>query len=195
MPTNAQYLTLADWARRMDPQGQIDDIAEMLSQANEIYDDMIWIEGILPTGHKTTLRTSLPSGTWRLLYQGVPYGKSTTAQVTVGTGMLEAYSQIDRKLAEMSGNVAKFRYSEDNAFLEGLSQQMATTISTGIRPSVRRNLPVLPRFSIRSHPRTPRTRRTSSTAAGPAVPIPRFGLSAGARKPVSGCFRRGPRPA
>jgi hypothetical protein len=130
MATGA-WLSLADWARRTDPQGEIDDIAEMMSQANEVYDDMMWIEGNLATGHKMTLRTSIPSGTWRSLYQGVPYGKSTTAQVTVGTGMLEAYSQIDRKLAEMSGNVAKFRYSEDNAFLEGLAQQVAVTLFYG----------------------------------------------------------------
>jgi len=125
------FLSLADWARRVGPDGAIDDIAEMLSQCNEIFDDMMWIEGNLPTGHKTTLRTGLPQGTWRMLYQGVPYTKSTTAQVTEGTGMLEAYSQIDKKLAELNGDVAAFRYSEDNAHLEGLSQQMAQTIMYG----------------------------------------------------------------
>lgn len=125
------YLTLADLARRLDPQGVIDDIAEMLSQANEFYDDMVWIEGNKNDGHKFTLRTSLPSGTWRLLLNGVPTNKSTTAQVSVGTGMLENYSVIDRKEAEMSGDVAKFRMSEDDAFLEGMSQQMAQTFFYG----------------------------------------------------------------
>lgn len=125
------YLSLVDLARRTDPQGNIDDIAEYLSQANEIYDDMIWKEGNLATGHKTTLRTSLPSGTWRLLNQGVPVGKSTTAQVTITCGMLENWSVVDRKLAEMSGDIDKFRYSEDNAFLEGMSQQVAKTFMYG----------------------------------------------------------------
>lgn len=121
-----QYLSLVDLARRTAPDGSIDDIAEYLSQANEIYDDLIWQEGNMPTGHKTTLRTSLPSGTWRLLNSGVASGKSTTAQVTIGCGMLEDYSVVDRKLAEMSGDVDKFRYTEDNAFLEGMSQTVAT---------------------------------------------------------------------
>ncbi len=128
---NGAYLTLADLARRLDPMGLIDDIAEILSQANEIYDDMVWSEGNRNDGHKFTLRTSLPSGTWRLLLAGVPTNKSTTAQVTVGVGMLENYSVIDRKEAEMSGDVAKFRMSEDDAFLEGMSQQMAQTIFYG----------------------------------------------------------------
>lgn len=125
------YLTLADWARRMDPDGRVADIAEILSQANEIFDDMMWQEGNLPTGHKATVRTGLPIGTWRMLYQGVPYTKSTTAQITEGVGMLEAYSQIDKKLAELNGNVAAFRLREDDAHLEGLSQQMASVIFYG----------------------------------------------------------------
>ena len=125
------YLSLIDWARRTAPDGVIDDIAETLSQCNEIYDDMLWTEGNLPTGHKSTVRTGLPKGTWRTLYQGVPFTKSTTAQVEDGVGMLEAYSRVDRALAELSGDVAGFRLSEDNAHLEGLSQQMATTIFYG----------------------------------------------------------------
>lgn len=125
------YLSLADWGRRVDPEGNIDDIAEMLSQCNEVFDDMMWLEGNLPTGHKTTVRTGLPKGTWRMVYQGVPFTKSTTAQVQEGVGYLEAYSRIDRALAELNGNIAAFRLSEDNAHLEGLSQQMATTIFYG----------------------------------------------------------------
>lgn len=130
MPANA-YLTLADWARRVDPDGAVDDIAEVLSQCNEIFDDMLWREGNLPTGHKSTIRTGLPIATWRMLYQGIPFTKSTTAQVTDATGMLEAYSRIDRKLAELEGDIAAFRLSEDDAHLEGMSQQMATTIFYG----------------------------------------------------------------
>lgn len=137
MATNA-YLTLADWARRVDSQGRIDDIAEVLSQCNEIFDDMLWRESNLPTGHKSTIRTGLPVGTWRMLYQGVPFTKSTTAQITDGLGMLEDYSRVDRKLAELEGDIEAFRLSEDDAHLEGLSQQMAGTImygNSGINPT------------------------------------------------------------
>lgn len=125
------YLTLADWARRTDPSGVIDDIAETLSQCNEFMDDAIWTESNLPTGHKSTIRTGLPSGTWRMLYQGVGFTKSTTAQVTDSVGMLEAYSRVDRALAELSGDVARFRLGEDNAHLEGMTQQMVTTMFYG----------------------------------------------------------------
>ncbi len=125
------YLSLADWTRRMGPDGSIDDIGELLAQANEIFDDMLWREGNLPTGHVGTVRTGLPQGTWRNFYQGVTFTKSTTAQVEDGIGELVAYSRIDRSLAELEGDVAGLRMSEDNAHIEGLSQQMATTFFYG----------------------------------------------------------------
>ncbi len=125
------YLSLADWSRRMGPDGSIDDIGELLAQANEIFDDMVWREGNLPTGHIGTVRTGLPQGTWRNFYQGVSFTKSTTAQIEDGIGELVAYSRIDRSLAELEGDVAALRMSEDNAHIEGLSQQMATTFFYG----------------------------------------------------------------
>ena len=125
------YLTLVDLARRMGPDGSIDDIGEMLAQCNEIFDDMLWREGNQPLGHTGTIRTGLPQGTWRNFYQGVAFTKSTTAQVTDTIGELVAYSRIDRSLADLEGNVAALRLSEDNAHLEGLSQQMATCFFYG----------------------------------------------------------------
>lgn len=125
------YLTLADWGRRVGPDNSIDDIAEMLAQCNEVFDDMLWREGNQPLGHTGTIRTGLPQGTWRNFYQGVTFTKSTTAQVTDTIGELVAYSRIDRSLAELEGNVAALRLTEDNAHLEGLSQQMATTFFYG----------------------------------------------------------------
>lgn len=123
-----QYLTLADWAKRRDPEGKIPVIVDLLSQTNEIVDDMLWVEGNLPDGHQTTVRTGLPSGTWRMLYQGVQPGKSTTAQITERVGNLEAYSEIDKDLVELNGNSSQFRLSESAAFLEGITQQFASAV-------------------------------------------------------------------
>lgn len=125
------FITLLDWSRRVGPDGNIDEIAELLSQCNEIYKDMVWRESNLPTGHKATVRTGLPQGTWRLDYQGVGYTKSTTAQITAGWGSLTAFSQIDKSVADLNAQTAKLRVSEDNAHLEGMSQQMATTFFYG----------------------------------------------------------------
>ena len=128
---NANVLTLADWAKRLDPDGKVPDIVELLSQTNEILDDMLWSEGNLPTGHRVTVRTGLPAVAWRLLNQGVAVSKSTTAQIDEACGMLEAWSEVDKDLAELNGNTSEFRMSEAVAFIEAMNQEMASTLFYG----------------------------------------------------------------
>jgi hypothetical protein len=127
----ATALTYADWAKRMDDGYRVARIIELLSQTNEILEDMLVVEGNLPTGHKTTVRTGLPQATWRSLNQGVPNAKSTTSQIVDTCGNLETYSVIDKDIADLNGNTAEFRLSEVKAFLEGMSQQVAATIIYG----------------------------------------------------------------
>lgn len=124
-------LTYADWAKRVEDGYKIGTIIELLSQTNEILLDMLVLEGNLPTGHKTTVRTGLPTATWRLLNYGVPNSKSTTAPVVDTTGNLEAYALVDKDIADLNGNTAEFRASEAVAFLEGMNQQVATTLIYG----------------------------------------------------------------
>lgn len=128
---NATVLSLLDHAKRFDPKGKAVKIAELLSQSNEILTDMQWIEGNLPTGHKTVVRTGLPAVAWRLLNGGVAVSKSTTAELTEQCGMLEAWSEVDKDLAELGGNVAAFRLQEAVAFVESMNQEMASTLFYG----------------------------------------------------------------
>jgi len=129
--TGAQALTYSDWAKRMDDGYHVATIIELLSQTNEILDDILVVEGNLPTGHKTTVRTGLPQATWRLLNTGVPNAKSTTGQIVDTCGNLETYAVIDKDIADLNGNTAEFRLSEVRAFLEGMSQQVAATLIYG----------------------------------------------------------------
>lgn len=132
MATQAtNMLTLTDWAKRLDPDGKIAFIVEMLSQTNEILTDMQFSEGNLETGHRATIRTGLPSVFWRLLNQGTQPTKSTTAQITESTGILDAWSEVDKDLAQLGGNVNAFRLSEGKSFLEALNQEMASTLFYG----------------------------------------------------------------
>jgi hypothetical protein len=130
MATGAPF-TIIDLARRTDPTGDAADVAELLSQANEIYDDIVWKEGNTNTGHVYTVRTSIPPGWWRYIGQGVPTSKSTTAQGRINCGMLEDQFTLDRKILEMAEDQNTFRYEEDNAHLEGMSQTIAKTFFYG----------------------------------------------------------------
>ena len=123
--------TLLDVAKRLDPDGKIASIVEILNATNPVLEDLTYVEGNLPTGHRTTVRTGLPSPTWRKLYGGVQPTKSTTVQVTDSAGMLEAYAEVDKALADLNGNTAAFRLSEDAAHIEGMGQEMASTLFYG----------------------------------------------------------------
>jgi hypothetical protein len=127
----SNVLTLADWAKRLDPDGKVPKIVELLAQTNEVLADMMFMEGNLPTGHRTTVRTGLPTVAWRLLNQGVQPSKSTTAQIDEACGMLEAWSEVDVELAKLNGNSAAFRLSEARSFIESMNQEMASTLFYG----------------------------------------------------------------
>jgi hypothetical protein len=123
--------TLLDWAKRLDPDGKVPVVAELLSQTNEILMDAVFVQGNLPTGHRVVVRTGLPTVYWRTLNAGVPTSKSTTAQVDEGCGMMEARSHVDAKLAALHEDIGGFRMSEDAAFIEGMNQLQATTMFYG----------------------------------------------------------------
>lgn len=145
---SATNLTLLDWAKRQDPDGRIADVAELLSQSNEVLEDMVYKEGNLPTGHRVVIRTGLPAVYWRALNVGIPSSKSTTAQVDEAVGMLEARSEVDKDLALLNGNTPEFRLSEDVPFLESMNQTMASTIFYG-NPGTdpKQFLGIAPRYS------------------------------------------------
>ena len=123
--------TLADVASRMDDKGNISDIIEMLTETNEILEDATWLEANGFTEHKTTVRSGLPQGTWRMLNYGVQPEKSTTVTIKDRMGMLESYALTDKALADLNGNSAAWRLSEERAFVEGMNQNLANTLFYG----------------------------------------------------------------
>lgn len=165
MATIAQdALTLSDWAKRLDPDGSIAGIAELLAQTNDILLDALYKEGNLEVGHRLTVRTGLPKPVWRLLNKGVKPTKSQTAQIDEQTGMLEAWGEVDQELADLNGNTAAFRLSEASAHIEGMNQEMAETLFLGnsntdpeefIPPSPRRRIRprILPKTKRRMSPK------------------------------------------
>lgn len=131
IPTGS-WPTLADVVSRLDGAKKQMYIAEMLSQALAVTEDMPLKEGTEIFGHEFGYRTSMPAGNWRQLNQGVGYSKSTTGKARVGMGSLEGYSQIDRMLAEANpAGVQAFRETEDVAFIEGMGQTWEETVWYG----------------------------------------------------------------
>ena len=54
MTTNGELaITLNDWRKRLAPDGNMDEIIEVLAASNPILQDMPFMEGNLPTGNVT----------------------------------------------------------------------------------------------------------------------------------------------
>jgi hypothetical protein len=122
-------------------------IIEILSQTNEILNDMKFKEGNLPTGETATIRTGLPDVFYRLMNQGVPKSKSTTAQIVENAATLEARSEVDKDIAELNGDVGAFRLSEAEAFLEAMNQRMADTLFFGTASNPEEFVGFSPRYN------------------------------------------------
>jgi len=120
--TGGTVVSLADWAKRLDPNGNTAEVVNLLSQDNEMLDDMLWVQSNGPTTHRTTVITGEPSVGFRTLNAGVTPSKSTTAQMDEPMGIIETYSEIDKDLCELNGNTAAFRLSETRPFLSAINK-------------------------------------------------------------------------
>lgn len=123
--------TLAELAKRLDPDGKIDYIVSLLAQTNEVLEDMPWMEGNLPTGHRSTIQKELAVPTWRRLNEGVSPGYNKTEQITDNCAMLEAFGQCDVELANLANNKAQFLMSESKMHIESMNQEFASTLFYG----------------------------------------------------------------
>lgn len=125
------FVDLIDIYKQQDGRGQYVPIIEMLSQMNPVLDDAIAVECNKGTTHLHTVRSGLPSVTWGKLYQGIPNGKGAKAQVEDTTGFVEGLSTIDKRLLDLSTNEGAVRLSEAQAYLEAMSQEVATKLFYG----------------------------------------------------------------
>jgi hypothetical protein len=123
-----QNPTMLDAAKRTDPNGAIAMIVETLSKRVPELEDATMIEGNLPTGHRISMRTALPSPTWRMANQGIAGSKSLGDQVDEVCGQLAGRSVVDPDVANLGGNEAAFRASEDASFVAAMGYEVATGI-------------------------------------------------------------------
>ena len=127
----ATFVDLIDVYKQQDGRGQFVPIIEMLMELNPMLDDAVAVECNKGTTHLHTVRSGLPSVTWGKLYQGIPNSKGKTAQVEDSTGFVEGLSTIDKRLLELSTNEGAVRLSEAQAYLESMSQEVATKLIYG----------------------------------------------------------------
>jgi hypothetical protein len=120
-------LTLLDLAKAQDPDGNLAKVIEMQTRTEEFLLDMNFIQGNLDTGHRTTIRTGLPTTTLRLFNEYVAPSNGTEAQVTFETTQAETWLQADAELVKLAPSPEQFLASKSLANLESLSRKVADT--------------------------------------------------------------------
>ncbi len=120
----ANALTILDIQKRLDKNDKVVDIIELLSQTNEMLQDIPWVEGDSADGLTASLRTGIPTPTWTRYNEFTQPTKSTVASVQFTCGMLKNFSQIDVQLANRAADPMAVRLSEAAAIIEGINQEV-----------------------------------------------------------------------
>ena len=116
--------TLTNWAKGYN-NGELLPVVETLDQSNEQNWDVVWAQGNLPWGNRTTIRTELPQVYTRQIGQAVPTSTSRVAQFDDTMAIIEAWNEVDIVLAKGAGNVGQYRYNAMVPYFEAMAEQFA----------------------------------------------------------------------
>lgn len=139
--------TLLDHAKQFAPDGNIADYVEMLSQDNEILQDMPYIEANKMTSHQYTVEAGLPTVYWKMLGAGVLASNGQFAQIEDACAMLESWSIVEKKLADLGGQPAKYRMNKARQHLSAMGIETAQTMFYGAASSPEEFIGLSPRYS------------------------------------------------
>ena len=120
--------TLLDVLNEIGPDGKELAIAEVLTRTEEILEDVVWVQGNTITGHRDAVRTSLPEPSFRSINEGVPRTKAGSTQIEETCAMLEDFSQVDRELALLAGNIGAYRLKSGRPHMQGMAHKMARSL-------------------------------------------------------------------
>lgn len=120
--------TYAEWALRRDSTGRLSTLVNMLSQANEILDDMTAIEANSGNAHEYTQVVALPTATRRVYNQGVPATVAAVAKEVTTASEYADWAVIDRSLAMLGGDVEGERTQEVQLHMQGMGQGVASDL-------------------------------------------------------------------
>jgi len=123
--------SLADILSRTDGDGNIAPIIEAAARANGMIADATYVECNDGTRHKNVIRTGIPEPTYRRYNQGIQPSKSETVPVVDTTAMIRDYNEVDKELADLSGNASAFRASEVVAKMQGFNNFVAREVIYG----------------------------------------------------------------
>lgn len=147
---SSNYDTLLDHAKQFGPDGNIADYVEALAQDNEIVADMPYVEANKMTSHQYTVEVGLPTVYWKLLGQGVLASNGQFAQIEDACAMLESWAIVEKELADLGGQPARYRMNKAKQHLSSMGIELAQTMFYGAASSPEEFIGLSPRYSSTS---------------------------------------------
>jgi len=125
----SEFITALDWAKACGPDNSVESrIIKMMSRENSLFNDIPIVEGNLATGHMIVQQTGLPPLYYRRANKGVPDSKASTAQITETIAIMEGRSKVDKDIAELNGDIAKFRRIQFEGFVQSARDTYETNM-------------------------------------------------------------------
>lgn len=120
--------TYSEWALRHDPGGKIATLVDLLSQNNEILNDMLTVECQSGNAFEYTQVVKLPTPQRRIYNQGVNATQAGVAKSISTCVEYADWSKVDASLAELGGQPTELRGQEDALHMEGFNQSVASDL-------------------------------------------------------------------
>ena len=124
-------LTSLEVAKRSGMSPDSRRIIEELTSYNELLMDAPIVEANEGTVDTHLVRTAIPHGQHRGYNEGVGQASSQTKTIKDVISNIEIYSTVDKQLIDESAHPKELMQSEQNAFIEGLSQDITDDLVYG----------------------------------------------------------------
>ncbi len=124
-------LTSLEVAKRSGMSPDSRRIIEELTAYNELLVDAPIVEANEGTVDTHLVRNAIPHGEHRGYNEGVGQGSSQTKTIQDVISNIEIYSTVDKQLIDESAHPKELMQSEQNAFIEGLSQDITDDLVYG----------------------------------------------------------------
>lgn len=123
--------SILDISTRYTSDGKPLKIAEILTKRKPVFQDIPWVESNTTNGHRLAVETGLPNAVLRKINGGVAPSNGSVANITEGTAEFASLGQVDKVLAELSGNVNDYRVKKNGRHIEAIGQKFEDQFFNG----------------------------------------------------------------
>lgn len=128
---NHDVPNILDISTRYTSDGKPLPIAEILTKRKPVFEDIPWVESNTTNGHRMAVETQLPEAVLRKINAGVKPSTGGASNITEATAEFASLGQVDKTLAELSGNVNDFRVQKNGRHIEAIGQKFEDQFFNG----------------------------------------------------------------